>query len=123
MSEGYRGITTSPESHGIPWPFCLFICLGVLGLGTTAAAWGSASSVLSREVAPVAALAAVAVAVETTTATLRAAASAAKVVAVGVGLGAALLNDDLLSVDTVGAGAESGLETLSGLVLDKGAVL
>lgn len=100
--------------------------LGVGGLGTSAAARGTATaSVLAREVAPSIALSTGAVSVEATTSTSGSTTTARSVVATSVsgGLGAAWLNHDVLAVNDVGVGRDSRLVTLDRLVLHESTVL
>lgn len=98
--------------------------LGVGSLGTAAATRSTSTAVLSREVAPGAALSAGAVAIETTTAALSASTATAVVTtAVGSRLGTTLLDDDLLAVDHMGVRVQSSVVSLGSLVLDKSAVL
>lgn len=99
--------------------------LGVGSLGTAAATRSTSTAVLSRKVAPGAALSAGAVAIETTTAALGASTATTAVVATAVGsrLRTTLLDDDLLAVDHMGVRVQSSIVSLGSLILDKSAVL
>ena len=114
------------EPNGLRNPPSERFQLGGAGLGTTTSTRGTAASTrLSREATTAGSRAARAARLESAAAAGGGGTTGVAVVAasIGVGLGASLLNDDVLAVDGVGAGAQGGV--IAGLCLefDKGAVL
>ena len=114
------------EPNGSSNPLSARYQLGSASLGTTAPTRGTAASTrLAGEATTAGSRAARAARLEPATAAGGGGTTGVAVVAasIGVGLGTSLLNDDVLAVDGVGAGAQGGVVAGLGLEFDKGTVL